>query len=420
MGGLTVGGKGGEGQVLPGTSTTQSAKSGTAQQPPQPATATQSATTTQTAPPPPAQTLPTQTAGGEAATSGISMVGQPQTQQPSITNTQQPPVGAPTNGQLPLSWPTTNQNYLPYDPRSYGNLDMFTEKVQDAVYDQQMRNLNPTFDRQYRRQKQDLANRGIPVGSEAWKSATEELNRNQANAYQQAANAAIAAGGSEASRLMGAEQQLRGTAFGEATSLNQLRNAQAMDRMNIEMQLRDRALQERLLQRTQAFNEASALLQGAPALTMPQTPQMPTYRLQAPDVIGAHNQAFQNNMARYNAQQQQSAGAWQGIGQLANAGVGLATKTPCAREFKEDFGPAERILDRMAQCEVGTWRYKREIEPEQPMHISPFAEDVHESLGIGDGKTIPFIDLIGVCWKSIQELKDDVDKLKVESKRIAK
>lgn len=418
MGGLTVGGKGGEGQVLPGTSTTQSAKSGTAQQPPQPATATQSATTTQTAPPPPAQTLPTQTAGGEAATSGISMVGQPQTQQPSITNTQQPPVGAPTNGQLPLSWPTTNQNYLPYDPRSYGNLDMFTEKVQDAVYDQQMRNLNPTFDRQYRRQKQDLANRGIPVGSEAWKSATEELNRNQANAYQQAANAAIAAGGSEASRLMGAEQQLRGTAFGEATSLNQLRNAQAMDRMNIEMQLRDRALQERLLQRTQAFNEASALLQGAPALTMPQTPQMPTYRLQAPDVIGAHNQAFQNNMARYNAQQQQSAGAWQGIGQLANAGVGLATK--CAREFKEDFGPAERILDRMAQCEVGTWRYKREIEPEQPMHISPFAEDVHESLGIGDGKTIPFIDLIGVCWKSIQELKDDVDKLKVESKRIAK
>ena len=328
------------------------------------------------------------------------------------------PYGAPTDGQLPMSWPTANQNYLPYDPRSYGNVEMFSNNVQDAVYDQQMRNLQPTFQRQYDKQVQDLANRGIPPGSEAWKSATEELNRNQANAYQQAANQAISAGGQEASRLMGMEQQLRGTAFNEATTLNQLGNAQNMDRVNLEQTLRNRALQERLLERTQAFNEASALLQGSPALTMPNTPAIPTYNLQAPDVIGAHNAAFQNQMSAYNAQAQASAGAWQGAGQMVSGLASIATK--CARKYKEDFGPADRILDRMSRCEVQTWRYKREIEREQPMHISPFAEDVHEELGIGDGDTIPFIDLIGVCWRSIQELNEDIKQLKKENARLKK
>lgn len=329
-----------------------------------------------------------------------------------------PPTGAPTDGQLPLNWPTSNQNFLPYDPRSYGNVDMFAENVQDAVYDQQMRNLQPTFDRQYDKQKQDLANRGIPVGSEAWKSATEELNRNQQNAYQQAVNQSIAAGGAEASRLMGMEQQLRGTAFNEATTLNQLQNAQNMDRINLEQNLRQRALQERLLERTQAFNEASALLQGSPALTMPNAPAIPTYNLQAPDVIGAHNAAFQNQMAAYNAQAQASAGAWQGAGQMVSGLASIATK--CARKYKEDFGKPERILDRMSEIEVGTWRYKREIEPNQPLHISPFAEDVHEAFGLGDGDTLPLIDLIGVCWRSIQELNDEVKRLKAENARLRK
>ena len=329
-----------------------------------------------------------------------------------------PPTGAPTDGQLPLNWPTSNQNFLPYDPRSYGNVDMFAENVQDAVYDQQMRNLQPTFDRQYDKQKQDLANRGIPVGSEAWKSATEELNRNQQNAYQQAVNQSIAAGGTEASRLMGMEQQLRGTAFNEATTLNQLQNAQNMDRVNLEQNLRQRALQERLLERTQAFNEASALLQGSPALTMPNTPAIPTYNLQAPDVIGAHNAAFQNQMAAYNAQAQASAGAWQGAGQMVSGLASIATK--CARKYKEDFGKPERILDRMSEIEVGTWRYKREIEPDQPLHISPFAEDVHKAFGLGDGDTLPLIDLIGVCWRSIQELNDEVKRLQKENARLRK
>ena len=120
-------------------------------------------------------------------------------------------------------------------------------------------------------------------------------------------------------------------------------------------------------------------------------------------------------MSAYNAQAQASAGAWQGAGQMVSGLASIATK--CARKYKEDFGPADRILDRMSRCEVQTWRYKREIEREQPMHISPFAEDVHEELGIGDGDTIPFIDLIGVCWRSIQELNDDVKRLKEENAR---
>lgn len=316
------------------------------------------------------------------------------------------------NGQLPIKYPNQNPNVLPYDPRSYGNIDMFRENVQDAVYDQQMRNLKPTFDMQYERQIQDLANRGIPPGSAAWNSAIGELNRNQGNAYQQAANQAIAAAGGEANRLMGMEQQLRGTAFSEALGLNQLANSQGIDRINLEQTLRDRAIQNQLLERTQMFNEASALLQGAPALTMPNTPQMPTYQMQAVNAADIINQGYQNQLGYYNMQAQQAAAGWQGAGQIAGSVASIAAK--CARKYKHDDGPAERILDRLQKVPVRTWRYRPEIEPQQPLHLSPYAEDFHNAFGLGNGDEIPLIDLCGVLMKSLQELKEEVDALKKE------
>jgi len=301
-------------------------------------------------------------------------------------------------------------NVLPYDPRSYGDINGYVNNVQDAVYNQQLRNLQPQIDRQYSRQMQDLADRGLPVGGEAYNSAVGELNRNIGNQYQQAANQAIAAGGQEASRLLGMEQGLRGTAWSEALGQHQVNMGDTMQRIQTEQSLRNQAIQEQLMGRTQAFNEASAILQGSPALQMMQAPQTPTYNLQAPDVIGAHMGAYNAQMQAYNAQAQQSASAWQGAGQLASGIGSIAMKS--SLEYKEDRGPAERIIDRVRKLPIETWRYKREIDPAQELHIGPYAEHFLSLFGLGNGKEIQVVDAVGILFKSVQDLADDVDVIK--------
>jgi hypothetical protein len=138
--------------------------------------------------------------------------------------------------------------------------------------------------------------------------------------------------------------------------------------------------------------------------------------MQAPDIVGAYNQAYQNEMAGYNAQQQAQSAKMGGIASLAGTGARLAMKSHPA--YKEDDGPAERILDRVQDLEVRTWRYKREIDPRQEIHIGPYAHDWKRVLGLGNGKEIDVIDAFGVVLKCIQELYDDNKALREEvSKR---
>lgn len=475
---------------------------------------------------------------------------------------------------------------MPFDPRSYDSVSGYRDDVMDAFMARQRRNLEPAFDRQYERQQQDLANRGLPVTGDAYDEAMSNLNRQQENAWIDASNNAIIQAGSEAERMLGMERGLRGDAFNEglATNRQQIASEQArlgaegdinqrawdqylggsaaqnqaagqvlgaqqgigsdawnrrvaegdynnqmlqsqfgmdmqssdanfnralagqgaqnqyaqnllsgiqaarggltgeqyqqaqfgnqaygdyldaqsklrsaafneglqgtsaynsayaqqlatqqqmrdaalnewkqqggfdqadwMTGLQTEQNLRAQMLQEMLTSRNQNINELSAMLQGSPAINAPNAPAPQTYRLQAPDVIGAYNANYNQQAQAANMQAQANAGMWSGIGQIGGSLAGLAAK--CARKYKEDDGAPERILDRMAKVPIRTWRYKREIEPAQPMHISPYAEDVHRTLGLGDGDSIPFIDMIGVCWRSIQELKEDVDNLKLK------
>lgn len=351
------------------------------------------------APPPPngsAAMFGNQGAAGGA--SGQQITSQPQTTSP---------------GQIPAAYPTQNLNVLPYDPRSYGDINMYVNDVQNAVFDQQMNNLRPAFDQQYDKQVQQLQDRGLPVGGEAYNKALSEINRNRDSAYQQAANQAIAAGGQEADRRLGMEQGLRGTAWTEALGAHQQQNSDIQARLQIEQNLRNQSIQDQLLQRNQAFNEASAFLQGSPALNMPTAPNIPTYQMQAPDVIGSTMGAYNAQMQAYQAKAAAAGSAWQGAAGI----VGGLGSMKCSRTYKTDDAPAERILDAVKRVPVRSWRYVREIDPRQELHIGPYAEDWKRELGLGDGKEISVIDVCGVLMKCVQELSTEVDQLKNKSKR---
>jgi hypothetical protein len=319
-----------------------------------------------------------------------------------------------TNGSIPASYPTSNLNALPYDPRSYGNMNQYVDKVQQAVYDQQMKTLKPAIDQQYDRQYQKLKDMGLPVGGEAWNKAIQQLDSDVASQYQQVNNQAIAAAGEEANRRLGMEQGLRTTSWGEALGAHQQQNSDIQNRLQIEQNLRNQAVQEYLMQRTQSFNEASAFLQGSPAMGMPQAPQMQNYQLQAPDVIGGTYAGYNAQMKAYEAQADRAGSAWQGASNLAGAGMSVAMK--CSRAFKCDDGQPERILDAVNRLAIRTWRYLPHIDPRQELHIGPYAEDWRKELGIGNGVEINVIDLCGVLLKSVQELSDEVAALKAEKK----
>lgn len=331
----------------------------------------------------------------------------------------QVPGGPPQPGNYPgISYPTSNPNVLPYDPRSYGNIQQFNDQAGNAVYNESMRKLTPEFDLQSRRFEQQMADRGIPVGSEAYNSAWGQLQRSQGDARQSAINNSISAAGSEASRLLGLEQGLRGTSFQEAQTTHQQQNADMMQRLQTEQGLRNQMIQEMLMERNQPFNEASAFLQGAPALGMPQAPNMPSYNVQAPDVIGAQMGAYNAQMQNYNAQQQRQGSMWQGVANLAGSGAMAYAMNPAAfaafssRQYKHDEAPAERIIDRVRQMPIYSWRYRHHIDPKQDLHVGPYAEDWQRLIGLGDGRTINVIDAVGVCLKSIKELDSDVRELR--------
>lgn len=295
----------------------------------------------------------------------------------------------------------------PYDPRGYGDISAYTGDAANAAFDQAMSRIAPAQAQEFDRKQQWLNDQGLPVGGEAWTKANDTLQRGQNDQVQSAANNAVMIAGQEAQRKMDMERNLRGDAQKEDLANHQQTSADQTNEIQTQQNLRNQQLQELLLERTQNFNEASAYLTGAPALGTPNAPNMPTYNMQAPDVIGATNQGYANQTSQYNAQQSQKAGNLQAG---ANAAGTMAMKSSCT--FKHDTTPAEPVLERIRLMPIQTWRYTRDIDPRQELHIGPFAEDWKSLTGLGDGKEISVIDYCGVLLKCIQELSEEIAQLK--------
>jgi hypothetical protein len=307
---------------------------------------------------------------------------------------------------------TQNQggDVLPYDPRSYGNVGAINRQAADSVFNEAQRNLQPQFDRQNERVAQDLHNRGIPIGSEAHRKAMEDVQRNQNNALIGASNQAYMAGHQVAGDLIGREQNLRGVAFSEGMQSHQQATSDFMNRLQTEQNLRGSVISEDERVRNSAVNDASLYLTGAPAINMPQAPQIPKYNVNAPDVEGNHWRAYEAQRA--NAQQS-SQSIWGGIGQMA----GLAGSIFSHSDLKEELGPADSFLPRARKIKLQPWRYTPEaarfLNLDTDKHFGPYAQEWAALFG-GDGVRININDAVFVLWRAFQQLCEEVDAIKVE------
>jgi hypothetical protein len=132
------------------------------------------------------------------------------------------------------------------------------------------------------------------------------------------------------------------------------------------------------------------------------------------------NQQHQNQLQAWSANQQ-AAGA--GIGGLFGAiGSGIGAFAALSdKDAKTKKKPVKGALEAVKGLPVEAWEYTKEgqkrevaadiIPADDKRHIGTYAQDFARETGIGDGKSIPLQDAIGITMKAVQELDDKVERV---------
>lgn len=304
---------------------------------------------------------------------------------------------------------TQNPGELPYDPRSYGDVGQINQGAADNIFNEGMRRMTPQFDQQRMRLEQNLHDRGIPITSEAARTATADLDRNQNDAITGLTGQAYDRGFSVAGENIAREQNLRGTAVGEALQFHNQANQDLTGKLQLEQNLRGQVIGEDNMVRNTSINDAMMYLQGAPAINQPNAPNVPTYQQQAVDHVGINNQVWGQQMQNYQNQVANNNSVWQGIGTAASLGARMWMAS--SSTFKDNVGEPSAFLDKANALKIRSWDYTPESGHfDGRTHIGPFAEEWSEAFG-GPRDSIHLGDAIFVLWKAFQELSTKVRKL---------
>lgn len=107
----------------------------------------------------------------------------------------------------------------PYNPAEYGDLNTYRDDVSSAFFDRQNSLMTPSFEQDRSDLEQDLANRGIPVGSDAYNRALGNFEREKNASRERLANQAVLAGGAESERQLGMELGLNDQAYSQGRDI---------------------------------------------------------------------------------------------------------------------------------------------------------------------------------------------------------
>ena len=202
------------------------------------------------------------------------------------------------------------------------------QSYQDAM----MSRLAPQIDRENAQLEQQLANRGIAQGTDAY---------NQAKQLQ-------------------------------AQQHNDLLNSATVQGMNTGLAANQQGFQQQAYNQMQPINVINALRTGS-QVTNPQFANTPQQANTAgPDLLGAANASYQNQLNAYNAQQAQSGGF---LGGLMNLGgtLGAAAIKPSDRKLKKDI---KRIGTHDLGIGIYTYHYKDGHDLPKELQVGVMADEV--------------------------------------------
>lgn len=144
--------------------------------------------------------------------------------------------------------------------------------LEKSTYDRAYNLMADDFERQDDQLNTYLETRGITAGSDAWKDANSQVAENRGRTLNDLALASVSAGRAEDSRLF-----------------------------NQGLTARNQGINEMITERTQPMNELSALLQGSPAISAPQSVAPGQYAVQPGDYQGAAALAYQGALNNANS-----------------------------------------------------------------------------------------------------------------------
>lgn len=283
-----------------------------------------------------------------------------------------------------------------------------------AMFDRNASLLRPDMEMQQRRTNQQLVDRGLGVDSEAYKGEMTRLNSAQGDTMARLANDAVAQGAQEQSRLFGLGLTARQQGIGEQLQQGQVQSAarqgitaEELANAGLGQQARQGMTNEALLEYNAPAQGVATLLGASPKTPTVQGGNIYQQGVQAPDVQGNIWNAYNANMNAYNQKQQSNNSMWSGIGSIVG---GIGSMFLSDEDSKEDFGPADQILDRVEEIPISSWKYKDGID-DGARHVGPMAQDFKGFFGLGNGKQIPAVDAFGVNLAATQALARKVRKL---------
>lgn len=233
------------------------------------------------------------------------------------------------------------------------------DRAINAVYNQKKAFLDPQYENSEKQMTAKLANQGITQGTEAWKNAFDEFNRNKSFDYNNASDSAVQAG-------LGAQNQFYGQDLASGNFYNQAagqdfsrelgagefaNNAQqqgfGQNYQNAELNnaAQQQAFQQQAYIRNEPINQYTALN----GLTQVQSPQFGT-TTPSPNIAGMYQNNY--NTALANANNQRS-GLF-GLGGSALAAAGPLYTAFSDVRLKKDI---ERIGETPAGIPVYEFKY---------------------------------------------------------------
>jgi len=183
-------------------------------------------------------------------------------------------------------------------------------EAEDSAFNRAWGRLGTQFDDEQSSMVNDLANQGITLGSDAYTGALDRFNTRKNDARTAAAYDSIGAGRAAYNNM-----------FNNAMTARQQGSSELFSDLAAANVGRQRAIDDRLMVRGQPMNELAAILQGSPAVNVPQQQPMAQVGVAAPDIIGAQSLASGVQAGNYNQQIGQQNAAIGALADLGGAGI---------------------------------------------------------------------------------------------------
>lgn len=267
------------------------------------------------------------------------------------------------------------------------------ENVTRAAFEQAKRLMDPEFRTRERRLQQQLSDQGLPMTGEAYDHEMGNFRDTENRAYDEAAFNAMKFGADEQSRLFGLDMNTN-----DAIIKQQMTDAGLRDNA------RNAGIEEAYQEYNAPVDRIKNLFGAAPQTGVVNPQAFQGFASQGGDIAGNTWNSYNAALEKYKADQEANNAMMNAIAGIA----GTATKAAFMSDenMKEDIGDVNApILEAVESIPISSWRYKEEAGQDNgEKHVGPMAQDFKGFFGLGDGKSIPFVDAVGVNMAATQQL----------------